>query len=171
MWNRDGMDPDLVAATESLRVLARSCADLATRVEQGDDPLEVITELSTAYFAAYPIVHSLLPADDSPAAEEPAGPVVSVRTRTDYNLNDVGSVLAATGEPNLADAMYAALHDSTDDRLLALPGLEPRWGAVSVHVSSSSSTLDEIIEQSPTELMTMPADAEELRGIIDIWGA
>jgi hypothetical protein len=96
---------------------------------------------------------------------------VSVRTRTDYNLNDVGSVLAATGEPNLADAMYAALHDSTDDRLLALPGLEPRWGAVSVHVSSSSSTLDEIIEQSPTELMTMPADAEELRGIIDIWGA
>jgi hypothetical protein len=38
-------------------------------------------------------------------------------------------------------------------------------------VSSSSSTLDEIIEQSPTELMTMPADAEELRGIIDIWGA
>jgi hypothetical protein len=165
------MHQDLVAAAESLRVLARSCSELAARLEQGGDPLEVITDLSTSYFAAYPVVHRILPVDDSLEPAKPTGPVVSVRTRTDYILGDPSALFAATGEPTLGDAMYAALHDSTDDRLLTLPGLEPRWGAVSVHVSAMSPTLDEIAEQSPSELLTVPDDAEELRGIIDVWSA
>lgn len=153
-------------AVAALRVLKDEIESLIDSGLAGDAE-QYVERLAEACGPAMRTLFALWPsASDDDEEDAARGPVVTVRTRTDYVIDDPDAVIG--DDRDLATAMYDLLHDQGLDRYLHAPGLRLAISVTSVHSGPEALELPE--EDVPnSELLGVGPDERELRGIIDVF--